>query len=501
MASDESPTPGSADTSTAVEQDETKRLDLKVEIESRGACERHVTVTVPREEIDRYFDEAFSEMMPTAQIPGFRAGRAPRKLVESRFRKEVADQVKGSLLVDSIGQVTEEHNLAAISEPDLDVEAIEVPEEGAMTFEFDIEVRPEFDLPQWKGLTVERPGREISDADVDSRLREVLEPLGRTVPHDGPAELGDMVAVDIEFYRGDELLSTVEEELLTVRERLVLVDGTIDNFGELLAGVKAGEQRETTFKLSDDAPNKELQGQEVRAVFKVLEVKRLELPELSPEVLQNLGDFEDEEQLREAVRSDLTRRIEYEQHRRAREQVIAALTESANWELPAEMLRRQAQRELERQVLELRRSGFSEEQVRTHINILRQNSRSATAKALREHFILERIAEEENVEADQKDYDLEILLIASQLRESPRRVRARLEKSGQMDALRNQIIERKVIDLILANANFVDVPFEMPDRTETAIDHAVGGEASEDDSAGEASGEEGGGESSDSSAG
>jgi trigger factor len=95
MASDESTTPGSADASTAVEQEEKKRLDLKVDIESRGACERHITVTVPREEINRYFDEAFSEMMPTAQIPGFRAGRAPRKLVESRYRKEVADRVKG----------------------------------------------------------------------------------------------------------------------------------------------------------------------------------------------------------------------------------------------------------------------------------------------------------------------------------------------------------------------------------------------------------------------
>ena len=95
--------------------EEKARLELKVEIDSRGACERHITVTIPREDIDRYFNEAFSEMMPSAVVPGFRSGRAPRKLVESRYRKDVADQVKGSLLVDSVSQVTEENKLAAIS--------------------------------------------------------------------------------------------------------------------------------------------------------------------------------------------------------------------------------------------------------------------------------------------------------------------------------------------------------------------------------------------------
>ncbi len=102
--------------------------------------------------------------MPTAAVPGFRAGRAPRKLVETRFRKDVGEQVKGTLLMDSMTQVTEDEEFSAISEPDFDFDAVEVPDEGPMTFEFDIEVRPEFDLPKWKGLKIERPVREFSDA-------------------------------------------------------------------------------------------------------------------------------------------------------------------------------------------------------------------------------------------------------------------------------------------------------------------------------------------------
>ena len=98
------------------EQSEKEKLDLTVDIASTSACQRHVTVTVSRNDIDRYFDEAFSEMMPKANIPGFRPGRAPRKLVESHFRKDVSEQIKGSLLLDSMTQVTDEEEFSAISE-------------------------------------------------------------------------------------------------------------------------------------------------------------------------------------------------------------------------------------------------------------------------------------------------------------------------------------------------------------------------------------------------
>jgi len=155
------------------------------------------------------------------------------------------------------------------------------------------------------------------------------------------------------------------------------------------------------------------------------------------------------------------------------------LTVAADWELPPELLERQSHRELERAEMELRRSGFGDDEIRAHENQLRQNSRAATARALKEHFILERIAEEEQIEVTEEDYDREIDLIAAQRRESPRRVRARMEKGGTMDVLRNQIVERKVVELILDHAQFKEVPYEF-ERTDTeAIDRAAGGHQSD----------------------
>src|SRR3954468_24812860 len=183
----------------AEQAEEKKRLTLEVTIAKPSACQRHVTIKIPQEDVERYFDDAFGELMPGAQVPGFRAGRAPRKLVEHRFRNEVKDQVKSNLLMDSMAQVSEEQKLAAISEPDLNLGAVEVPDEGPMTFEFDIEVRPDFDMPQWKGLTVERPTRDFTEKDVDTQMQRLLAQRGRLVPYDGAAEAGDYISVNITF--------------------------------------------------------------------------------------------------------------------------------------------------------------------------------------------------------------------------------------------------------------------------------------------------------------
>lgn len=470
--------PDVAEDDTAEEdtvQEESQRLDLDISVDERGSCERHITVSVSREDIDRYFDKEFSEIMTTAQVPGFRSGRAPRKLVESRFRKDVSEKVKNELLMDSLSQVNEEEEFSAISEPDIDPEAVKLPDEGAMTFEFDLEVRPEFEVPKWKGLSIKEPVREFSDEDVDRTLQELLGRRGRLVPSDGPAEEGDYITANLTFKHGDEVLSHAEEEVIRIRPVLSFRDGKIKTFGRLMSGAKGGDTVETEVKLSDSAPNKALRGRKVKAIFDVLEVKKLELPELTTELLDELGGFELEADLRDAVKDQLERQLEYEQRRQAREQVTDALTVVADWKLPPELLKRQSNRELERAVMELQRSGFGEEEIRAHENELRQNSEVATARALKEHFILERIAEDEEVEADEADYDQEIQLIADNAHESPRRVRARLEKSGSMDVLRNQIIERKVIELILEQAKFKKVPYDIEKTDTAAIDQSAGG--------------------------
>lgn len=450
------------------------RLNLDVKIEKKGACQRHVLVQVPREDIERYYDKTFSDMMGSAQVPGFRAGKVPRKLIEHKFRKEVADQIKSSILVDSLTQISDEQNLAAISEPNLDVEAVVLPTEGPLTFEFDIEVRPEFDLPQWKGLKIEKPVAKITDEDVKARIQEVLADRAELETVESGAKAGEsVVEVEIVASKDGKEVARTAGQRVNLLSTLRLADATVEGFDKLLAGAKAGEERKTKVKISSESANEALRGQEVELTFKLERVAQRKALTLTPDTLRDIG-VESEEELKKLIQSSLERQVAFRQQQAVRKQVLAALTASANWELPPDLLRRQANRELERSVLEMRRSGFSEREVMAHEAQLRQQSLTQTERALKEHFVLERIAEDEKIEDSPQDYDLEISLIAEQSGQSSRRVRAYLEKNNMMDTLRNQIIERKVIEKILEQAKFEEKTEERPKTTVEACDWEIG---------------------------
>ena len=458
----------------AATQEGPDRLSLEVQVESPGDCQRHVTVTVSRADIDRYVENELGELIPTAEVPGFRPGRAPRQLVAKRFRDQVSDKVKGSLLLDSLEQVSEEHQFSAISEPDLDIGSVELPQEGDFTFEFDIEVRPEFELPEWKDLELERPVREFGSADIDERLQRSLSRYAERKTKTEAVELDDYLTLDIVFKHDGKVLSELEGENIQLRPKLSLRDAQIEDFGSVVVGASAGERRETKLTLGDQLADEALRGQEVDLEIDVLEVQHLEYPELTPAFLDEIGGFSDEGDLRDAIQEQLQRELEQRQNQSMRKQITAVLTASADWELPPDLLQRQSSRELQRAVMELRSAGLDDETIQAYANSFQQNSQESARKALKEHFIFERIAEDEGIEATDSDYDDEIRNIAIQSDESPRRVRARMEKRGQMDTLSNLIVERKVIELICSKAKFSEVDeIESSVVDTTAMDHAV----------------------------
>jgi trigger factor len=230
--------------------------------------------------------------------------------------------------------------------------------------------------------------------------------------------------------------------------------------------------------ISESAASEELQGKEVDAEFEIEEIRRIEVDEIGPSTLEDLG-FDDTEELRDFVRQELTKQFEYHQQQSLRKQIVDELTKGADWELPESLVRRQTNRELQRMRLELQRSGFSPEQMNSYLNASRINARNSTVQALREHFVLEKIAEDLEIEPTAEDYDREIELIAEQSDSSERSVRARLEKTGQMDAIRNQIIERLVIEKITTAGKVTeeeDMSFLKSEGDTSDIDLAIAGD-------------------------
>src|SRR5262245_7929553 len=145
-------------------KEEPKKLHQVVEMRDVGPCKKHIKVTVERGDIDGLLNKKYSELVVDAQVSGFRPGKAPRKIIERRFKKDVNTQVRCEILMQSLEQLADEQDVAPLTAPNIDPTKIEIHDDGPLIYEFEVEVRPQFDLPNYKGLKIKRPIRTFSDA-------------------------------------------------------------------------------------------------------------------------------------------------------------------------------------------------------------------------------------------------------------------------------------------------------------------------------------------------
>jgi trigger factor len=298
----------------------------------------------------------------------------------------------------------------------------------------------------------------FTDADAEKEMRRILAPYGQLVPkEEGTAENGDYVIADMTTRFHDAVIGSAKEVTLRLDDRLAFKDGVAEDFGARLVGAKPGDTRVVDIVMSDSVALEQLRGQKVQATLEIKDLKKMRLPELTHEFLHTFG-VHSEEQFREMIRLLLDRRLEYQQRQSAREQVLEQIAAASQWELPRDLLMRQARKALARRVLEMQEAGMSEDEIRGRRRLLEQDVLRSTALALKEHFVLQKIAEVEKIDVNDDDINAEIDRIADQNNESPRRVRARFEKEDLLDTLAAQLIERKTLDLILDSAEYEDVP-------------------------------------------
>jgi trigger factor len=457
-------------------------LDMAVEITDVGPCKKHIKVSIPHDEIQRQSAESLETLRKEAVVPGFRPGRAPRQLIVKRFRKEVADQVKSRLLMAALEQIDKDYKLEPITQPKLDIAAIELPEDGPMEFEMEVEVRPQFEIPEFKGLSLVRPVKSITDQEIDTELSRYLERYGQIVPKlEGAAELGDFVTADLVFVRPDGVaLNEVKETQFRLQPELRFQDGGIPNMGASLVGAKPGETRKAEAKLGSAARDPRLRGATLTVEVRVHDLKQIRLPELNQAFLDSI-EFESLDSLREAVHEALKRRIQSQQRQAIRQQVLVNLLGKTPFELPPELVSREEANTIRRLVRELRQQGASDEDIRAREAEIRANAHESTLQSLKEFLLLAKIAEAEEIKVDESDVGVELEAIAERTGESVRRIRTRLDKEGLTDDLTTQILERKVLDRILEFSTIVDVAVDSdePEARVETLDRTAEAEGDE----------------------
>ncbi len=425
---------------------------MDVTVEEIGVCKKKLTVRIPREEIDKAFDERFDELQGEALVPGFRPGHAPRRLVEKRFHRAVAEEVQAKLIADGLPKALEQEKLDVLGDPDVDLDAIELPEEGPLEFSVEVEVRPEFELPDTSDIPVEDEDVSVSDEDVEEALTRFRR------MHATPQAVEDEgAAVQDEDYVQGDLKIEIDGEAVVDREDVrlpvagIAVEGmALDAFPDLVKGAKVGGEKADTLTLGETSQREDLKGKDATVTVKVKGILRHVEPD--DEALLEQSGYESMDALKDGLRRQQEAEAAEAAERKRRDAVQDWLVEHTELELPEDLAKRHTERVLQRELVNLMMRGMPADQVQAREEELRSETSERATRDLKLFFIMDALAKREGVEATDAEVDARVRYIAARGGRREARVREEMEQRGSLDSLRQQIVEDKVMRRLLERA-------------------------------------------------
>jgi len=442
---------------TAPEEEQSTALKNIVTIEEAGPCKKKVSIEIPEEKIKSATDEQYNELRKEALVPGFRKGRAPRRLLEKRFGKETKEQIKLKLLIDASDSAVKDNELQVIGEPDIDFEKIDMPAEGPMKFDFEVEVRPDFELPQLEGIPVTRTELEVTDEQIDREIERLQRWSGVWTPRkDGAVEPEDQIIADVvlktEGIEGEQKLDNIE---IYVRQNGFVGQIPVEKLDELLAGAGLGQTRQISVDVPKTYFREEYRGKKVDIQIGIKDIKWLKPAELDENFLTRLG-VEDENELRERTRDTLQSRLEAQVRAEMSEQIHQYLLDNTSFDLPLNVVAQQAKTLLQRQYTNLLIRGLSREQLEEQMGQLQAGSEEQAKKQLKAFFIMDKAADKLEIEVSEEEINGHIAQIAIQQGQRPERMREQMERDGSLAQFRLEIRQNNCIAKLLETAKITE---------------------------------------------
>jgi len=458
--------------SAAVESTEAEGPKNVVTIEEAGPCKKKVIIEVPEEAIKNATNEQYETLRKEALVPGFRKGRAPRRLLEKRFGKETTEQVKLKLLAEASKSAIKDNELAALGEPDIDVEKIELPETGPLKFDFEVEVRPEFDLPPLEGIPVTKTKLKVTDEQIDREIERLQRWSGIWTPREkGAVELDDQIIADVtlkpvspqdasrqsavEGAEGLEEEQKLDNIEIHVRQNGFVGGIPVEKLDEVMVGAKAKDIKQTTVEVPKTYFREEYRGKKVDIQITVKDIKWLKPAAIDENFLKRF-QVEDENELREKVRDMLQGQLEQQGRTEMTEQIYKHLLDNTNFDLPLDIVAEQSTSLLQRQYVNLLARGLPREQIEEQMEQLRASSEQQAKGQLKTFFIMDKVADKLEIDVTKEEINGHIAQLAIRRGQRPERMREEMARDGSLAQFSLQVRENKCIAKLLESANVTE---------------------------------------------
>ncbi|NLX92192.1 MAG: trigger factor [Firmicutes bacterium] len=421
-----------------------EKIDNKVSLE----------IEVPKEKVNEALENAYKKVVKTISVPGFRKGKVPRKVLELRFGPEILYNEALDILVDpAYNEAIKEYQLEPINQPEM--ELVQIKKDEPLIFKVNVEVKPEVELCEYKGITVQQVKESVTSEDVDKYLNSLREQHARlVVVEEGELQEKDLAVIDFEGTIDGEPFEGGKGENYSLE---IGSNTFMEEFEKQLIGAHVGEERDFRVTFPADHPKSELAGKEADFHVKVKEIKRPQLPDLDDAFVQELTEkFSTMEEFRADVEKNMWENLKRRQRFELERKIIEKVAAESRVDVPEILVEREINKMLAELEYYLNLQGLTLQQFAEFteggLDKIKEERREQAAKRARANLVIDEIIKKEAFEVTDEEIDEKIREIASEEDVDVNEVKERLKSSGRLDMIYHNIRYRKAVDLLVQEA-------------------------------------------------
>lgn len=425
---------------------------MKTTVDKLSDTRVKLTVNVPFAELDQEIDQAYAAIAQQVSIPGFRKGKAPRQLIDARFgRGPILEQVVNDMLPSRYEQAVKENDLKVIGQPDVDISKIE--DKDFVEFTAEVDIRPEFEVPDFSKISVTVPALKADEEDVDKALEELAERFGELKDTKRKMKTGDYAIIDITAEIDGEKIEDASTEGLSYR---IGDDDLIKGLDTALRGMKTGEDNEFTSTIQSG----EHKDEEATIKVHVQQSKERKLPAMDDEFAQMASEFDTMDELRESTKTQVEENKKAEQAAQIRDEVLKSALSEVEFELPQSVVDEQAHSQLHQILGQLAHDEKALAQLLEAQGTSREEfdkqTREQAEESVRTQLFLDAVAEQEEPEVSQQELTDHILFTAQSYGMDPNQFIQQLQSNGQIANLFSDVRRGKALAAAICRTTVKD---------------------------------------------
>lgn len=412
---------------------------MKVNVTKDKAWKRVVEIEIPVEKVKGEFDSVYQEYQRKVRIPGFRKGKAPLEMIKSRYKEKVTKDVLDKLLPQAYEEAVKQSNLTPLTLPVLK-EEIDFKEGLPLQFKVLIEVRPEIELKDYKGLKLKKKIVQITEEHVQNALNYLQDKNAELHSVEREAKDGDFLTVDLEEISGEESKAkkkTENQQIWLKKENLLI------EFYRGLLGAKAGEEKEIEAIYPQDYFEKSLAGKIIKYKARIKEVKEKILAQINDDFAKGLGEYKNLDELKKKIKEDLEKESQREAEKDLASQVIKQVVEKNSFEVPESLL----DLYLDNMVEDFKKSYKNVDEAK-----LREQYKELGLSRIKWEFLMHEIVKKENLEVTKEDTDKWVENFAKANSLELKQAKEFIAQKKKIKDIKETILEDKAIDFIIKNS-------------------------------------------------